>query len=104
MEIEKLFEQEVLEGCRELSKKHHYTPTYFLQMVQERGAVRTTKDLLASKEPSEGLNTLWHLGKLDMSVEAMVLDTRYESLFTEEERRIARKRLADLDYQPQSGE
>lgn len=99
-----LFEQEVLEGCRELSKKHGYTPTYFLQMVSERGAVRATKDLLVSKEPSEGLFTLWHLGKLDMSVEAMVLDPRYQCLFDEEERRTARKRLADLDYQPPTGE
>ena len=99
MEIEKQFEQEVFEGCRQLSRKHGYTPTYFLQMVQERGAVRATKDLLATKDPSEGLNTLWHLGKLELSVEAMVLDSRYGSLFTEEERRIARKRLADLGYQ-----
>ena len=100
MGLEEQFQREVLDGCRVLSKEHSYSPTYFLKMVYEQGAVKAAKALLASKEPAEGLFTLWKIGRLDMSIEAMVLDSRYESLFTEEERKIARKRLADLNYLP----
>jgi len=92
------FENEVLEGCKVLSRKHHYTPTYFIQMVHERGAVNAAKALLHSKEPSEGLFTLWKLGRLDLSVEAMALMKKYRSLFTADERATAKKRLDDLNF------
>lgn len=98
MTLEEQFHQEALEGCKVLSKEHGYSPTYFLKMVYEQGAVSASKALLGSKEPSEGLFTLWELGKLDMSIEAMALMHRYHSLFTPEELRVAEKRLDDLDF------
>lgn len=98
MGLEEQFQREVLDGCRVLSKEHSYSPTYFLKMVYEQGAVKAAKALLASKEPAEGLFTLWEIGRLDMSIEAMALSPQYIELFTEDERRAAKKRLADLGY------
>ena len=92
------FENEVLEGCKVLSRKYHYTPTYFIQMVYEQGAVNAAKALLRSKEPAEGLFTLWELGRLDLSIEAMALMRKYRSLFTPDELATAKNRLDDLDY------
>lgn len=96
MSLDEQFQQEVLEGCKILSKKHGYRPTYFQQMVHEQGAVKAAKSLLASKEPAEGLFSLWEIGKLDMSVEAMALSPVYKELFSDEELRTAKKRLDDL--------
>ena len=92
------FQQEALDGCKVLSREYHYTPTYFIQMVYEQGAVNAAKALLASKEPSEGLFTLWELGRLDLSIEAMALMWKYKCLFAPEELVTAKKRLDDLNH------
>lgn len=50
--------------------------------------------------PWGGLFTLWDLKRLGMSMENLVLQPRYASLFTDEELKIARKRLEDLKFTP----
>ena len=47
---------------------------------------------------SDGFVTLWERQRLDLTVETLVVDDRFSGLFTEEERGIARKRLADFGY------
>ncbi|GAA3386430.1 GmrSD restriction endonuclease domain-containing protein [Cryptosporangium minutisporangium] len=78
-----------------------YTATYLLAMLAEEGGVETAKRLLASATVSTGFTALWHKGRLDLTVEALVLDPRFESLFTPDDLDIARARLAQFDYSPQ---
>ena len=82
---------------RELS----YNATSFLAMVSEHGGVETAHRLLATDKPSEGFTTLWSSGRLDLSVEAHVLDTRFDSLFSDDERRTALRRLEQYGYRPE---
>ena len=100
--LERQFHDETLEGCRELHRKHKYNPTYFLQMVHELGAAPAVRKLLQAKDFQVGLTTLWEINKLDMSCEAQVLDPRYAALFTDVEKREAKKRLAAMNYTPKS--
>lgn len=81
-----------------------YRASRFLQMVQTSGGLATAKRLLATDEFSEGLTRLWECRRLDLTVEALVLQPAWRSLFTEDEQRRARSRLAELDYQfPEEG-
>lgn len=75
-----------------------YRATRFRQMVNERGGLRAAKELLHSGGYSEGLTALWEYGRLDLSMEALVLQKPWSSLFTKEELAVARKRLHDLNY------
>ncbi len=77
-----------------------YRPTYFLRMVNEHGGLGAAKRLLSATETQEGLTKLWELGRLDISVEALVLDERWESLFSDDERRKALERLESYGYNP----
>lgn len=97
-ELAKRFHREVLDGYQVLKKECKYNANYFIQMVQERGAVQAAKDLVrASREKfSDGLVTLWECGRLDLSIEQMVQDERWRPLFTDEEREIARETLGKL--------
>ena len=54
--------------------------------------------MLAQSEAQQGLFRLWEVQKLDTSTEALVLRPEFESLFTEDERLEARKRLEALNY------
>ena len=100
MTLEEEFHQGCLEGYRLAKKELGYNATYFLQMVSEHGGVQAARMLLSKREIPEGLMTLYHLKKLDMSLEEYVLNPRFAPLFTEAERGIARKRLRDLHHTP----
>ena len=75
-----------------------YRPTYFLRMVNEHGGLAAAKRLLSTAESQEGLTKLWELGRLDISVEALVLEERWEILFSNDERRNALERLESYEY------
>lgn len=70
-----------------------YNASKFLQMLDENGGLETAKILLNSEEPSDGYTALWERGRLDLTVEALVLEPVWEPLFTEEELTKAHKRL-----------
>ncbi|MCC6442592.1 MAG: hypothetical protein IT210_03930 [Armatimonadetes bacterium] len=98
--LENQFSQEAMEVCRLLSRQYHYTPTRYLELARQYGSVTAVKMLLRTGEDGiqEGLIRLWELGRLDLSLEAMVLQEKYALLFADAERQIARGRLSRLNY------
>jgi hypothetical protein len=66
----------------------------------DTGGLAVAKTLLATRSISDGLKALWQCGRLDLTVEALVLKSPWNELFTEDELRIARRRLEDLSYKP----
>lgn len=89
-EMRKIYEQAVECG---------YRPTRFLQLISEKGAVETAKQLLYSSTYSEGLTKPWELKRLDISMEALVIKKPWSSLFTEEQLQVAKKRLKNLGFE-----
>lgn len=80
-----------------------YNATYFVQMLANDGALATARRLVMSNAPSEGFTTLWERRRLDLTVEAHVIDPRYAELFSDEEIETARLRLAEYGYQAADG-
>ncbi len=79
-----------------------YRPTYLVQMLGEHCGLETARRLLSTPEPQAGMTRLWELGRLDLSVEALVLRERWRGLFTDAERRTARERLESYGYYPEA--
>jgi hypothetical protein len=80
---------EAVESCHNFA----YNPQYWVGKVADYGAVGGAKGLLLGRKPSEGFTRLWEEGRLDLSVEFMVLLPKYVELFTTAERQEARRRL-----------
>ena len=76
----------------------NYRPQRFRQMVEEIGGLPAARRLLRSSEHPEGLTRLWECGRLDISMEALVLQEPWRALFTEDELGTARRRLEDLEH------
>jgi hypothetical protein len=55
------------------AKDAGYNATYFLRMVSEHGGLETARRLLAAPSPAEGFSRLYEIGRVDLSVEALVL-------------------------------
>jgi TIR domain len=95
---EEQFHEAMVNLYHETYKAIHYRATYFYRMVNELGGVETAHRLIA-KESTEGFTKLWEEGRLDLSVEALVLKPEFAALFNEIERKKARERLAEYGYE-----
>ena len=96
-DLETQFHEEMLRIYDEATQFDYY-PTRFRQMVEEHGGLGAAKLLLTGGTPSSGFERLWEEGRLDLSVEALVLRTPWAALFTESESREAERRLEGSDY------
>ncbi|MCP2298541.1 hypothetical protein APR11_004986 [Nocardia amikacinitolerans] len=92
------FTRTVNEAIARAVSETGYRPGQFRRMVAEMGAVATARKLLATKQLSEGFSTLWEFERLDLTVEAAVLDERFAELFTDQERETARFRLQQFGF------
>jgi hypothetical protein len=98
MTLEVEFTQ-ALEGAVEAAKARKYFPSYFIQMLAKYGGVEMAKRLLAKPGPQEGMFTLYSIGLLHESMEAVIWDNpRFHALFTKEEIEEAHRRLEELKY------
>jgi len=76
----------------------NYTATYFVGMLSTYGGLGTAQRLLASTDISTGFAALYERGRLDLTVEAVVVQPQFASLFSDEEIETAQQRLDQLGY------
>lgn len=77
-----------------------YNATYYLSMLSQYGPQETAHRLLAAPAVSDGFSELWERGRLDLTVEAIVVEPQFSELFSENEIAHARRRLKQFDYTP----
>jgi hypothetical protein len=98
-ELRKQFDAAMFDIYRRAKDEAGYTATIFLRMVADRGGLATAKYLINSAKPSDGYTHLYERGRLDLTVEAMIVKIeKWHPLFTSGEIGKARKRLADYGY------
>ena len=99
-DIEKRFDRAMRDIYTAAKRDCGYNATRFLQLVGEKGGLAAAKQLISKPGGTDGFTTLWEHGRLDLSVEAHVLKPEYETLFTDEERKMCRDRLEEFGYKP----
>ena len=97
-ELEERFDEVMLSIYKRAKAECDYNASRFFQMLTKHGGVQTAKILLHSSGVSEGFVALWERRRLDLTVEAHVLDASWSSLFSDEETTIARNRLKEYGY------
>lgn len=95
--LEKEFQHAMID-VYENAKEYDYFATYFKQMLDKHQGVGAAKRLLEKQEIQTGLMKLWELKLLGQSMEALVIQPRFASLFTLAEIAEAQRRLEELGY------
>lgn len=72
-----------------------YNASYFLQLIREQGGVAAAKTLVNKKTISEGYGFLVEQGRLDLTIEALVVQEPWRALFSDDELKRANRRLPD---------
>ncbi len=98
MTSEEAFKAAMLNIYKRADAECSYRPTYLLQMIDTDGGVGAAKRLLKANHLSAGFSRLWELGRLDLTVEALVLDRNWADLFSADEKEVARRRLSQFNY------
>jgi hypothetical protein len=76
-----------------------YTASIFHRMLTERQGLATAQHLINDKNVSQGYTALWERNRLDLAVEAVIIDNeKWHSLFSSDELAKARRRLYDYRY------
>lgn len=97
-DLSRQFDLAMIEIYRRAKSEVRYA-AIFLQMVGDRGGLATAKYLINSANPSDGYTHLYERGRLDLTVEAMVVENpKWHRLFTTEELSKARSRLEKYGY------
>jgi hypothetical protein len=97
-ELEDEFKNELLKAVDIYINLHRYRPSYFLQLLENYGAVGTATKLVTAAKFHEGFTKLWELGRLDLTVEAIMLRSPFRHLFSKEVLDKAQGRLSALGY------
>jgi hypothetical protein len=98
-DILKQFDEAMLAIYRRAKSEAQHNATIFFRMLTEKGGLATAQYLINSERPSDGYTRLYERGRLDLTVEAMVVeDKRWHGLFTAGELAKAKKRPSDYGY------
>jgi hypothetical protein len=97
-ELERQFTAGMYDAYRFLARAINYRAVWFLDMLTQQGGIPAARQLLYGKDATYGLERLREAGLLDRSLEAWVLEPRFELLFTDEDREKARVRLQQYGF------
>ena len=98
--LETDFHEAMMNIYRRAKSECSYNATYFLRMLQENRGIATARILLAREKHQDGFTKLWELGRLDLTVECLVLDRKFCELFNNQELETAQRRLRECGFDP----
>ena len=82
-------------------REGRYSAPLFAQLLKEHGGLETARRFIHSADYAAGFTKLWERERLDLTVEAVILqEPKWHPLFTEEEIEVCRKRLRHYGYPP----
>lgn len=93
-DLKKNFDKAMVQIFVRAEREANYRATSYLQMLTDYGGLLTAKKLIApGSKVSDGYTALWERQRLDLTVEALVVQRPWIALFTADEVTNARKRL-----------
>ena len=98
------FDNAMMNVYRMAKEECAYNANMFLRMLHEHGGIETAHRLFGGETPQYGFTKLWECGRLDITVECIVLDLRYQALFDDHELETARRRLRQYGFDPEKCE
>ena len=84
-QLEQKFTVELLEQLSRAQQVSGVEETRLRQNVEKLGGVKAVQQMLAKNQENRQFQPLLKLKRLDLSVEALVIQGKYSSLFTDDE-------------------
>ncbi|MFG2058587.1 AAA domain-containing protein [Micromonospora sp. NPDC048930] len=98
--LEAAFHEAMVRSYERARDEANYHAALFLRMLTEKGGLATARQLLHNPGVSEGFTALWERGRVDLTVEAVVIWPKFRALFTHEELATASSRVVEASAHP----
>jgi hypothetical protein len=99
MSVEHEFDDAMMGIYQSALSEAGYKASAFLTMLLEHRGFETARRLIHASTVSSGYTALWERNRLDLTVEALIIDDeKWHILFTEDELSTCRRRLAEYRY------
>jgi hypothetical protein len=99
--LEKDFEKAMWELYYAMLNEAGYESRALRRMLREHGGKETAQRLIRTTKLSNGYGNLYQLGRLDLTVEALIHDNpRWHPLFSKQELKKLQQRLIRFGYGP----
>lgn len=82
-DLETQFDAAMKNIYKRAKSEANYNASRFLQMLATHSGLDTAKLLLHSATVSEGYTSLWERGRLDLTVEALVLTPQWQNPYSQ---------------------
>lgn len=97
--LNKQFNEAMMNIYRQALSDVNYRATAFLSTLYQHAGVETARRLIHSSTVSAGYTALWELGRLDLTVEALIVENHaWYELFSDDEIEICKRRLREYKY------
>lgn len=83
--LEKKLQEEVIRNCKVAEVECGCKMTRLLNTIERFGIVRTAQEIIRKRRTSDSFNTLLEAGRLELTMEAVIVQEKYGELFTDEE-------------------
>lgn len=98
MSLENVFEKELIKKCEIAEKECGCTQKRLLLTIKKFGGVRTVQEILRKGRVSEGFDKLQKANRLDLTMEATIVESKYSELFTDDEVNSCHELLCEYGY------
>jgi hypothetical protein len=99
--LEDEFNERMQQVHRDGKREGRFSAPLFAELLKNHGGLETARRFLHSTDYAAGFTKLWERERLDLTVEAVILqEPKWHPLFSAEEIEICRKRLRDYGYPP----
>lgn len=87
------FYVDVINIYREVDLRLNYKFNNLLKMINNKGAINAAKDIIKEEEDTYGLELLIKNDMVDLTIESLILNNKYKTLFNDEDRELSNLRL-----------
>ena len=98
MTLEQAFQRQALTNAQAAMTLHGAPTKRLVQTLELRGGVETARELIGKRRLSDGFDVLRRCGRLDLSLEALVIQGKFGALFTDEESNLCLEVLMEAGF------
>ena len=85
LKLSEEFKNELIERCKKAEEEYGIIQKALLMDIEKHGAVETAREIIRKRKVSDGYHALASRKALKLSMEALVVESRFGTLFTDEE-------------------
>ncbi|ONI44038.1 hypothetical protein AN641_08635 [Candidatus Epulonipiscioides gigas] len=98
--LKELFSKEMLILYKQISKQIKYKSQNLLKYINEYGGYQAALKYIYTPSYTNDFSALWEAGRLDLSIEVLLLNEKYRSIIAPDVINFCTRRLNEYNYKP----